>query len=220
MRVSKCKNNIEFIFFANNFIVLVYRNIFFEAANYMALSINSVDNIEVSHNIIKMLNEGVTPFVCTKGSVGACGDLAPMAQIALVLLGEGKAFYKGELLNGKDAMSKANIKIPGLEARDGLAVINGSNFLTGMSAIFIYDVENWIKQCSRNNRREDRQEGRTHIRRRNDRDSSTPERNMERFRVEVGHRDRVKPGNLVGAIANETGLKGRMIGRILIFNQA
>ena len=101
----------------------------------------------ITETLIKMLNEGVTPFVCTKGSVGACGDLAPMAQIALVLLGEGKAFYKGELLNGKDAMSKANIKIPGLEARDGLAVINGSNFLTGMSAMFIYDVENWIKQC-------------------------------------------------------------------------
>ena len=46
-----------------------------------------------------MLNKGVTPFVCEKGSVGACGDLAPMAQIGLVLLGEGKVFYKGELLD-------------------------------------------------------------------------------------------------------------------------
>jgi len=71
-----------------------------------------------------------------KGSVGASGDLAPMSQIALLLLGEGKAFYKGELLEGKEAMDIAGITIPGLEARDGLGTINGSNVLTAMSAIF------------------------------------------------------------------------------------
>ncbi|HEC89583.1 MAG TPA: aromatic amino acid lyase, partial [Thermoplasmatales archaeon] len=82
-----------------------------------------------------------------KGSVGACGDLAPMAQIALVLLGEGKAYYKGKLLDGREAMEKAGIPIPGLHARDGLAVINGSNLLTAMSAIFLYDARNWLKQA-------------------------------------------------------------------------
>ena len=87
-----------------------------------------------------MLNKGVTPFVCQKGSVGACGDLAPMSQIALLMMGEGKAYYKGELLEGKEAMSKAGIPIPGLQARDGLAAINGSNVLTAMSAIFLYDA--------------------------------------------------------------------------------
>lgn len=51
-----------------------------------------------------------------------------------------------------------------------------------------------------------------------DRESRPPEENMTRYRVEVGHRDRVKPGNLVGAIANESGLQGRMIGRIQIFD--
>jgi len=65
-----------------------------------------------------MLNKGVTPFVCQKGSVGACGDLAPMSQIALLMMGEGKAYYKGELLSGKDVMDKAEIHIPGLKARD------------------------------------------------------------------------------------------------------
>ena len=94
-----------------------------------------------------MLNKGVSPYVCSKGSVGACGDLAPMAQIALVLLGRGKAYYKGKLLSGKEAMDTAQINIPGLEARDGLSVINGSNVLTGMSALFIYDVQNWFKQA-------------------------------------------------------------------------
>ncbi len=101
----------------------------------------------ITQTLIEMLNKQVTPYVCSKGSVGACGDLAPMSQIALVLLGEGKAYYKDELLSGKEAMNKAKISIPSLEARDGLAVINGSNVLTGMSALFIYDVLNWIKQA-------------------------------------------------------------------------
>ena len=101
----------------------------------------------VTNTLLEMLNKQVTPYVCSKGSVGACGDLAPMSQIALVLLGEGKAYYKGNLLSGKEAMKKAGIEIPGLEARDGLSVINGSNFLTGMSALFIYDTINWIKQA-------------------------------------------------------------------------
>lgn len=101
----------------------------------------------ITETLVEMLNKGVTPFVCQKGSVGASGDLAPMAQIALLLLGEGEAYYKGELMDGKKAMDKAGIAIPGLEARDGLATINGSNLLTAMSALFIYDANNWLKQA-------------------------------------------------------------------------
>jgi len=60
---------------------------------------------------------------------------------------KGKAFYKGELLEGKDALDRAGIAVPGLQARDGLAVINGSNVLTAMSALFLYDANNWLKQA-------------------------------------------------------------------------
>ncbi len=102
---------------------------------------------EITLTLIEMLNKGVTPFVCQKGSVGASGDLAPMAQIALLLMGEGKAYYKGELLSGKEAMDKAGIPIPGLEARDGLGTINGSNVLTAMSALLIYDTNRWLKHA-------------------------------------------------------------------------
>jgi histidine ammonia-lyase len=102
---------------------------------------------EITQTLVEMLNKDVTPFVCQKGSVGACGDLAPMSQIALLLLGEGKAYYKGKLLNGKEAMKKAGITIPGLQARDGLAIINGSNLLTAMSAIFLFDADRFIKQA-------------------------------------------------------------------------
>ena len=54
--------------------------------------------IAITMTLVEMLNKGVTPFVCQKGSVGACGELAPMSQIALLMLGEGKAYYNNELL--------------------------------------------------------------------------------------------------------------------------
>jgi histidine ammonia-lyase len=70
-----------------------------------------------------------------------------MAQAALLLMGEGEAFYKGEKLPGRVAMEKAGIPIPGLQARDGLAAINGSNLLTAISALNIFDMERFIKQA-------------------------------------------------------------------------
>jgi len=107
----------------------------------------SACRLTITQTLVDMLNKGVTPFVCQKGSVGASGDLAPMSQIALLILGEGKAYFQGELLEGKEAMDRAGIPIPGLHARDGLAIINGSNLLTAMSAIFLYDAERWLKQA-------------------------------------------------------------------------
>ena len=108
---------------------------------------NSGVRPEITMTLIEMLNKGVTPSECKKGSVGASGDLAPMSQIALLMMGEGKAFYKGKLMEGKEAMDKAGIPVPGLKARDGLATINGSNVLTAMSAIFLYDANNFLKQA-------------------------------------------------------------------------
>jgi histidine ammonia-lyase len=102
---------------------------------------------EITMTMVEMLNKGVTPVVCQKGSVGACGDLAPMSQIALLLMGEGEAYYKGVRYPGKEALNKAGIPIPGLQARDGLAAINGSNLLTAMSAIHLYDINRWLKQA-------------------------------------------------------------------------
>ena len=101
---------------------------------------------EITATLVEMLNRGVTPVVCNKGSVGACGDLAPMSQIALLLMGEGEAFYQGERLPGAKAMAKAGVPIPGLEARDGLAAINGSNLINSMGCLAVYDAERWLKQ--------------------------------------------------------------------------
>ena len=102
---------------------------------------------EITLTLLEMLNRGVTPVVCQKGSVGACGDLAPMSQIALLLMGEGEAFYQGERLPGQVAMDRAGIPVPGLQARDGLATINGANLLTAMSALQLYDMNRWLKQA-------------------------------------------------------------------------
>ena len=108
---------------------------------------NSGCRPQITQTLVEMLNKGVTPVVCSKGSVGACGDLAPMAQLTLLMMGEGEAYYKGERLQGGEALKRAGIPVPGLEARDGLAAINGSNVLTGMSALHIYDMERWLKQA-------------------------------------------------------------------------
>lgn len=108
---------------------------------------NSGCRPEITQTLVEMLNKGVTPQVCQKGSVGACGDLAPMSQIALLMMGEGHAYFEGELYEGKVAFEKAGIEVPGLKARDGLATINGSNVLTAMSAIFLYDANRWLKQA-------------------------------------------------------------------------
>jgi histidine ammonia-lyase len=102
---------------------------------------------EIPLAYVAMLNRGVTPVACAKGSVGACGDLAPMSQIALSLMGEGDAFYHGERMPTAAALGQAGIRAPGLHARDGLAAINGSNVITGMGCLLLHDIERWIKQA-------------------------------------------------------------------------
>lgn len=100
---------------------------------------------EVVSTIVVMLNKGVTPVVYEKGSVGACGDLAPMSQIALVMIGKGEAFYRGKRMAGKDAMEAAGIPLIRFEARDGLAVINGSNVTAGYGSLELYDADRLFK---------------------------------------------------------------------------
>ena len=99
----------------------------------------------IVETIVEMLNKGVTPVMCQKGSVGASGDLSPLGQGALVVMGEGEAFYRGNRMNGKEAMDKAGIKTVVLEARDGLAMINGSNLVAGMGCLQVHDADTLVK---------------------------------------------------------------------------
>jgi histidine ammonia-lyase len=107
----------------------------------------SACRLEITETLVAMINAGVTPVVCEKGSVGACGDLAPMSQIALLLLGEGEAFVDGERMHGGRALEGAGIPVPGLEARDGLATINGSNLTNGIGCLVAVDVARRLKQA-------------------------------------------------------------------------
>jgi histidine ammonia-lyase len=106
---------------------------------------NSGCRPEITLTLAALLNRGVTPVVAQKGSVGACGDLAPMAQVALLMMGEGEAWYQGKRMPSREAMALAGIPVPGLQARDGLATINGSNLLTAMSALQLNDIERWLR---------------------------------------------------------------------------
>ncbi|MHC4492965.1 MAG: aromatic amino acid lyase, partial [Planctomycetota bacterium] len=102
---------------------------------------------EIPLAYLAMLNAGVTPVMCAKGSVGASGDLAPMSQVALSLMGEGESFFEGARMPTKDALARAGIQPPGLHARDGLAAINGANVITAISCLTLIDAEQWLKQA-------------------------------------------------------------------------
>jgi len=106
---------------------------------------NSGVRLEVLETLVEMLNKGVHPIVPEKGSVGASGDLAPLAHIALVMVGEGKAEYEGEILSGKDALKKAGIKPLRLRAKEAMALINGTQLMTAIAALSVHDAEKLIK---------------------------------------------------------------------------
>ncbi len=97
--------------------------------------------LEIVRTLAELLNRGVTPVVCQKGSVGACGDLSPMAQMAITLMGEGEVFYQGKRLTAREGLEAAGIPPIVFRERDGLATINGSNFITGMGCLELCDAE-------------------------------------------------------------------------------
>ena len=106
--------------------------------------------------LIRMLNSGVTPYVPAKGSLGASGDLAPLAHIAAVLSKDpdqpgdsdsGRAWFGGELLSGAEAMQRAGIERVVLEAKEGLGLTNGTNFMAAAAALGVYDAENLLRHA-------------------------------------------------------------------------
>jgi histidine ammonia-lyase len=88
-----------------------------------------------------MLARGVTPVIPEKGSVGASGDLAPLAHLALAAIGEGEAFYEGERLPGRDALARAGIEPLELEVKEGLALLNGTQAMGAVGALALHRAE-------------------------------------------------------------------------------
>jgi histidine ammonia-lyase len=91
--------------------------------------------VELVELLVECLNRGVLPRVPSRGSVGASGDLAPLAHLALPLVGEGEAWVSGELLGGADALAAVGLEPLRLVAKEGLSLINGTQFMAGMAAL-------------------------------------------------------------------------------------
>ncbi len=96
--------------------------------------------LETVSHIIALLNRGICPVVPEKGSVGASGDLAPLAHLCLVLIGKGEAFYEGQRLSGIEALQKCNLNPLTLKAGEGLALVNGTQVMTAIGGLSIYDA--------------------------------------------------------------------------------
>lgn len=90
--------------------------------------------------LMSLLNSGVTPVIPEKGSVGASGDLAPTAHLALVLIGLGEAWHKGRRMSGARALEEIGLAPVELQAGEGLALINGTQVMTGIAALVVHDA--------------------------------------------------------------------------------
>ena len=113
-------------------------------ANVLLLGTSGV-RIEVPELLISMLNQGIHPVIPEKGSVGASGDLAPLAHLALVLIGEGRAEYQQQTTDGLTALTAAGLKPVVLEAKEGLALINGTQAMTADMALVIDRCRNIVR---------------------------------------------------------------------------
>ncbi len=122
----------------------VVRGIMLLRLNNLAKGYSGI-RLQILKTLILMLNQGVTPIIPEKGSLGASGDLAPLAHLILVMLGMGKAWYHGEEMDGAQAMEKAGIPIVELEAKEGLALINGTQAMTSVGALAVSDAINLMK---------------------------------------------------------------------------
>src|SRR3954451_22848311 len=96
---------------------------------------NSGARIETVELLVECLNRGVLPRVPARGSVGASGDLAPLAHLALPLVGEGGAWVDGELLGGDEALARAGLEPVALRAKEGLSLVNGTQFMAAFGAL-------------------------------------------------------------------------------------
>jgi histidine ammonia-lyase len=105
-------------------------------ANTLALGYSGV-RPQVVELLVSMLNRGVHPRIPAQGSLGASGDLAPLAHLALVVIGEGEAFHNGELLDGSTALAEAGLQPIVLEAKEGLALLNGTAQMVGTGALLV-----------------------------------------------------------------------------------
>ena len=125
----------------------VVRAIMALRANALAVGHSGIRPRTVQH-LVDVLNAGIVPVIPEKGSLGASGDLAPLAHMTLVLLGMGEAFYRGQRMAGSKALALACLKPITLEAKEGLALINGTQVMTAIGAMAVYDARNLVRTAN------------------------------------------------------------------------
>ncbi|MGI9113432.1 MAG: histidine ammonia-lyase [Chthoniobacterales bacterium] len=109
-------------------------------ANVLALGFSGV-RLEIVEFLCQLLNRHVHPLIPEKGSVGASGDLAPLAHLALAVIGEGECFFAGERVSSTDALSRAGIAPLALEAKDGLALLNGTQAMHAVGGLALFRAQ-------------------------------------------------------------------------------
>lgn len=116
----------------------IVRAIMLLRANALSKGYSGI-RLSTIETLIEMLNKGVHPIIPEKGSLGASGDLAPLSHMVLVMMGEGEAFYNGERMDGREAMDRAGIPVVELVEKEGLALINGTQVMTAIGSLAVYD---------------------------------------------------------------------------------
>ena len=109
-------------------------------ANVLAKGLSGIRPV-IAERLCDLLNRGVTPVVPSRGSVGASGDLAPLAHTALVLTGEGTAWYLGERLSGAEALRAAGLEPVALQAKEGISLVNGTQAMLAIGTLALLDLE-------------------------------------------------------------------------------
>jgi len=122
----------------------VIRALMLLRANTLAKGYSGV-RLKTLETLMQMINKGVHPVIPEKGSVGASGDLAPLSHTVLVMIGEGEAEFQGVVMDGKEAMKKANIPPIELDVKEGVALNNGTQMMTAIAALAVHDAEILVK---------------------------------------------------------------------------
>ena len=122
----------------------IVRAIILLRANALSKGYSGI-RLSTLQTLVAMLNEGVHPIIPEKGSLGASGDLAPLSHMVLPMIGEGEAEYKGKIISGREAMNEAGIEVVQLIAKEGLALINGTQVMTAIGVLALWDGINLIK---------------------------------------------------------------------------
>lgn len=122
----------------------IVRAIILLRANALSKGYSGI-RLSTIQTLVAMLNKGVHPIIPEKGSLGASGDLAPLSHMVLPMIGEGEAGYKGKIISGREAMNEAGIEVVQLIAKEGLALINGTQVMTAIGVLALWDGINLIK---------------------------------------------------------------------------